>query len=172
MASYNLEDDVDQWVRKVRKAWGMSMSKKVLRKGARIAAKEMKQQIFSAAQYKDIMQDSRNPNKRYRDGKAIASYAIGNLANSVGPFTFKGSPDYFVGPKSDKYKGRKTREVDSLLKVDGYYGNIFNNGGDNSYKGVNFIEKTKIKSEAAVKNKIKEEAMFELGYSKKKNGIA
>lgn len=168
MASINIEADVDVWVRKVRKTIGESFGKKVLRKGARVAAREMKRQIINSAQYKDITQPSRNPNKRYKDGKVVATYPIGNLSASVGTFTFKNSPDYFAGPRSGKYKGGRRS---SALKADGYYGNIFNNGSKH-FKGVHFIEKTKEKSENAVKQKIKTEALKELGLDKKKNGIA
>lgn len=163
-SNYILDKEVDEWVKKVRKAMGKATAKKVLRKGARIAVKEMKNIILQEARYEDLMKD---PSKVLRTGTVIGDYPIGNLAASIGAFTFSKSPSYFVGPRSRKYKGFRGK----ILKADGYYGNIFNNGSKH-YKGVDFIGKTVTKTEGQVKQKIKSEAMKELRIEAKKNGIA
>ncbi len=165
MASQKLDRDIAKWVRKVQNATSQMGHKKVLRKGARIAQKEMKAQIAAGAN--KLGRGKRDYVDRYYEGHFRARYYQGNLRRSVGTFTFRKSPAVFVGPRFNKGKSPYSA---SNRSVDGWYAHFINNGSAN-HTGIHFLEKTTNKTRARVKAACIKEAKKLLIYGKRRNRL-
>lgn len=166
MARSQIDADLKKWLVKVQKATRPSMSKKVLRKGAKVLQKEMKSIIKTEAK----KTQPRPFTQRYKKGggSVQATYYRGNLMRSIKVLNFKRSSAVFVGTKISKkgegggiFKGRR---------VDGYYAHMVNNGTEH-FQGIHFLERASNAKGKIAKNVSIQEARKVLGFSARRYNL-
>lgn len=196
LSTKHTEKQYKAWDRKVRLSIKAVKKKTHLRKGAKAIEREMKSIIRGntkkrtgddkwTIRYKKTGNRKRkggskkidNDNKVVlnhenigkRGGNALAAYFKGNLARSVRVFTFRRSPNVFVGPLFADGKGHQAF-VYKGKTVDAYYAHMINNGSIVT-KGIFYKEKAQARKEGEAKRIAIDAAMKDLRQRAKRRKI-